>query len=259
MHCHGIVSAGGSNGFHVPLALCNSPSIIYDGCVRMVPGPLQSQQVYLMQPQGAASSMTHNDMLQQIGRTAPQCAASIMNQGSSVQQIGPTLLLQQLPKQGVDSLSEQRNAWKERKTCSSEGDCRRDTTLMIRNLPRSLTQEILLHELDQSGFVDKYDFAYMPRCQNTGENKGYAFVNMIDASFASAFKGSWHRSRRFGWKDGDAFLNVSAARVQGLQANVDSWCDGRNSMPQPFVRKMEAKCSLGDSKHLMRTFTGLVD
>eukprot|EP00930_Biecheleria_cincta_P038608 TRINITY_DN2651_c0_g2_i1.p1 TRINITY_DN2651_c0_g2~~TRINITY_DN2651_c0_g2_i1.p1 ORF type:complete len:470 (+),score=97.67 TRINITY_DN2651_c0_g2_i1:29-1438(+) len=249
MHYHGIVPAGGSNGFQAPLAPSNSPGMPFDSCASMAPGPLQSQQFYLTEPQGVASSMNHHYMLQQIGPTVPQGAASSMNQGNLVQQIGPTLLMQQSRRQGIDSLSMQRDAWNPQLVqqavasngCSSEGDCRQDTTLMIRNLPGSLTQEMLLNELDQSGFVDRYDFAYMPRCHNTGNNKGYAFVNMVNSSIASAFRGSWHRSRRFGLKDGDAFLNVSAAKIQGLQANMDRWCGGKKiNTPQPFVRKMEA-------------------
>jgi hypothetical protein len=57
------------------------------------------------------------------------------------------------------------------------------TTLMLRNLPRSLTRSMLLAELESQGFAGKFDFVYLPvdfdenaRC---GQNFGHAFVNFV--------------------------------------------------------------------------------
>lgn len=115
------------------------------------------------------------------------------------------------------------------------------TTLMIRNLPRSLTQRVLLSELDTSGFADIYDFVYMPCSFEHREAKGFAFVNLIDPLSAEAFASAWHRSHRCGIAPGDAPLNLSPAVVQGFEANVRKWASARmnrvrNPDLRPFVR-----------------------
>jgi hypothetical protein len=58
-----------------------------------------------------------------------------------------------------------------------------NTTIMLRNVPRSLTRTMLLAELESQGFAGKFDFVYLPvdfedsaRC---GQNFGHAFVNFV--------------------------------------------------------------------------------
>jgi len=99
----------------------------------------------------------------------------------------------------------------------------RVTTLMVRNLPHSVTQKRLVEELAASGFAGLYDFCYMPSMFGTGVGKGYAFVNLTSAAALGAFVSAWHGSRRFGISPSEASLNVSAAAMQGLQENVRKW------------------------------------
>jgi hypothetical protein len=58
-----------------------------------------------------------------------------------------------------------------------------NTTIMLREVPRSLTRTMLLAELESQGFAGKFDFLYLPvdfdettRC---GQNFGHAFVNFV--------------------------------------------------------------------------------
>jgi len=59
----------------------------------------------------------------------------------------------------------------------------RKTTIMLRNVPRSVTRTMLLSELESQGFAGMFDFVYLPvdfdettRCR---QNFGHAFVNFI--------------------------------------------------------------------------------
>lgn len=57
------------------------------------------------------------------------------------------------------------------------------TTIMLRNVPRSLTRTMLLSELDSQGFADKFDFVYLPvdfdETTHSRQNFGHAFVNFV--------------------------------------------------------------------------------
>jgi RNA recognition motif-containing protein len=58
------------------------------------------------------------------------------------------------------------------------------TTLMIRGIPCSFSQEELLTLVQNAGLGDKYDFFYMPRAGNTTSNLGYAFINFVETKHA---------------------------------------------------------------------------
>merc|ERR1719460_2697826 len=114
------------------------------------------------------------------------------------------------------------------------------TTLMVRNLPRNITQLDLINELNQAGFEATYDFVYMPQSFSVSENVGFAFVNFINPSKAGALVGLWHRQRRFGATAKQAALNISPADIQGLAANLKTWASPRlrrirNRNLRPFV------------------------
>jgi len=97
------------------------------------------------------------------------------------------------------------------------------TTLMIRNLPHNLTQMDVIAELDESGFEGTYDFFYMPSNFGSGRGKGYAFVNFTQQEVARRFVNEWHRGVRFGVGRVRGGLSISAASVQGREANVTKW------------------------------------
>jgi len=128
---------------------------------------------------------------------------------------------------------------------SETAECRlkqgRITTLMIRNLPKIVSQKELLAELDRSGFRGLYDFCYLPWPFSSSESKGFGFVNFTSEAAARMFSASWHGQRRFPWHISGAGLSISPASVQGFARNVAKWCTKRfrrirNPDHIPFVR-----------------------
>jgi hypothetical protein len=93
------------------------------------------------------------------------------------------------------------------------------TTLMIRNLPYTLTQQELLQALDGSGFAGLYDFFYLPHKFKEHKNLGFAFVNFLTPESAATFSNDWHHTFRFKMGSMHKPLNISAAAVQGRAAN----------------------------------------
>merc|ERR1719428_2417692 len=53
------------------------------------------------------------------------------------------------------------------------------TTLMIRGIPCSFSQEALITLIDDAGLKGKYQFFYLPRDGNRSSNLGYAFINFV--------------------------------------------------------------------------------
>lgn len=92
------------------------------------------------------------------------------------------------------------------------------TTLMIRNLPYSVTCEELLQAVDASGFASLYSFVYLPHKIVGNRNLGFAFINFVNADAATQFQSEWHKSRHLKAKGNKAKsinpLNVSLATVQ---------------------------------------------
>lgn len=100
------------------------------------------------------------------------------------------------------------------------------TTVMLRHLPRDLSQGELLELLDTKGFQGKYDFVYLPMHFLEQANLGYACVNLISADDVPAFWTAFDGLRK--WPK----LSTKVLRVgwssphQGLQAQVQRY---RNS------------------------------
>lgn len=129
--------------------------------------------------------------VQQSGVTAALQAKKI-ELGSKVAQLTEAALQAEAAMQGAEV-----GAWRARglnlyqqqeapvkASCSS-------TTIMFRNMPRSLTQMMLLAELESQGFAGKFDFVYLPidfdETTATSANFGHAFVNFVchkDAALA---------------------------------------------------------------------------
>jgi len=99
------------------------------------------------------------------------------------------------------------------------------TTVMVRNIPFSYTVSELQDEINGLGFLDLYDFLYMPiqkKKKKSPQGVGYAFINFLSAEAAGKFQAKMHKYR-FKLHRGSGFLraaNVSAAHFQGLDANV---------------------------------------
>lgn len=91
------------------------------------------------------------------------------------------------------------------------------TTLMVRNIPCSISQETLISLLDSNGLMGKYDFVYLPRAGNNtskSSNLGYAFINLVDHKSAelcaARFNGTALHARSL------KVCRVTPAEIQGV-------------------------------------------
>jgi len=102
------------------------------------------------------------------------------------------------------------------------------TTVMIRNLPFRYSQDMLVKDLNESGFTDAFDFVYLPMNSKTDSSKGYAFVNFSSAACSwnckIAFEG--RPMMQYG---SDKVLSVVPAAVQGYDANYEHFAGKRVS------------------------------
>eukprot|EP00746_Dinoflagellata_sp_MGD_P166203 gnl/MRDRNA2_/MRDRNA2_95938_c0_seq1.p1 gnl/MRDRNA2_/MRDRNA2_95938_c0~~gnl/MRDRNA2_/MRDRNA2_95938_c0_seq1.p1 ORF type:complete len:206 (+),score=27.31 gnl/MRDRNA2_/MRDRNA2_95938_c0_seq1:85-702(+) len=115
------------------------------------------------------------------------------------------------------------------------------TTMMIRGVPCSFTQEALLSLIDDAGLKNKYDFFYLPRGLNRSGNLGYAFINFLDQHHAELFKATFE-GVPLAPATSMKTCSVLAGDIQGL----------------PALRKhfRHAAVSRGDRKPMFRRFEG---
>ncbi|KAF4660305.1 hypothetical protein FOL47_007210 [Perkinsus chesapeaki] len=111
------------------------------------------------------------------------------------------------------------------------------STVMLRNIPYSMGQTKVLEILFSHGFRSKIDFFYAPLDFSSGNNLGYAFVNLKRPEFVNEFFFQFNNVplSNFGATWNVKKLQVCWARVQGFEANVDHY---NNSpvieMPEAF-------------------------
>jgi len=111
-------------------------------------------------------------------------------------------------------------------TVSDPADQEPQTTLIIRNLPLTLTQDELTIFLDQQGFHGCYDFVYLPTDFGTTFSFGYAFANLV--SFAEACRMVKQLDGLVGFEGHpDKACSVTwGTEMQGLEPHVERY---RNS------------------------------
>merc|ERR1719201_730996 len=90
---------------------------------------------------------------------------------------------------------------------------------MIRNLPYNLSLNELLAALEASGFKQHCDYCYLPHKFQNHTNQGFAFVNFLTQETALDFISKWQGSAMFRTEGMRKSLNISAAAVQGREAN----------------------------------------
>jgi len=87
------------------------------------------------------------------------------------------------------------------------------TTLMLSDLPTSITQDSLKTDLDACGFRDRYDFVYLPHSIARLEVLGYAFINFCSPETAAEFATLIGECSHSG-------VGVQVAKEQGLKRLV---------------------------------------
>jgi hypothetical protein len=100
------------------------------------------------------------------------------------------------------------------------------TTVMLRNMPKNYTRDMLIELVYEMGFDGAYDFIYMPIDFSSQVGLGYAFINFTCAEKAQL---SFHTFEGFSdWKvpsDNMCTVNWSDP-CQGLEAHIERY---RNS------------------------------
>lgn len=108
---------------------------------------------------------------------------------------------------------------------SGKGSQQQRTTVMLRNVPKSLTTEKLMDLLNDAGFEGCYDLVYLPRDFKTKVGLGYAFVNLNSAARAGSFFESFQGFSTWGVQS-DKVCDVAWSVLQGIDENVERY---RNS------------------------------
>jgi hypothetical protein len=111
------------------------------------------------------------------------------------------------------------------------------TTVMMRNLPNKYTQRMLLSEINQTGFLGTFDFMYLPIDPETNANRGYAFLNFINASYAWMFKLTYE-GRKMNRFNSNKVASVMRATLQGFDANYAHYSTARVNRGDPAARPL---------------------
>lgn len=98
-------------------------------------------------------------------------------------------------------------------------------TLMLRNIPVTYDRDQLLQDLDSRGFRPSMDFFYLPIDFQTGNNVGYAFVNLNNETEVERFRKTYHGIQLSADRS-NKICAVCDAQKQGLHQNVEHY---RNS------------------------------
>merc|ERR1719401_581538 len=97
------------------------------------------------------------------------------------------------------------------------------TTVVLRELPHSLSRQGLMDYLDANGFLKEYDFVYLPQNFQCRESLGYAFVNFVSNKVALA---AFEKLQGYGAGEMSStkVIEVGWAKPhQGLAANVERY------------------------------------
>lgn len=111
------------------------------------------------------------------------------------------------------------------------------TTVMARNLPNKYNQQMLIDELNSAGFSGTYDFLYLPIDPETNANRGYAFINFINPSYAWMMR-TTYEGRKMGKFNSDKVVSVVPAALQGFEANYSHYSTARVMRGAPQTRPL---------------------
>lgn len=114
-----------------------------------------------------------------------------------------------------------------------------EVTLFVGHIPRHLDRELAMRWVDAAGFSGCYDFLYVPLQFGTDANRGYMFINFIEAQAARRFVNAME-GLQLG--NDEPELSVWPAATQGLEGALAKWCKKssrriRNPRALPYVRR----------------------
>jgi len=128
-------------------------------------------------------------------------------------------------------------------------------TVMMRNIPSRYTQGMIFDELCETGFNSTFDFLYLPVFADTGENKGYAFINFTDIIYAGMFK-SAYEGRKMTRFESRKRISIVPAIHQGFEMNVAqhsiALSKESKSKSRPLVLRQQVADNLGQPRSVNR-------
>jgi len=127
-----------------------------------------------------------------------------------------------------------------RSLTDSDIDPLKMTTMRVCNLPRRCMQDRFIALLDSYGFEGTYDFVYVPYCIEKRKNRGYGFVNFLDAENGKRLRSLWNLQQVFPAVHSTQptkAITVGFAVIQGAEENVRALLDKNN--PPTFYRAVQ--------------------
>lgn len=103
------------------------------------------------------------------------------------------------------------------------------TSLMLRGLPCSCADALILKEIDEKGFKGQYDFFYMPRDrrQPAKNNLGYAFINFLVPEDATRFRETFE-GHQFAQGSSSSTKKATITRAS-MQGTNNAWTHFKRS------------------------------
>lgn len=116
------------------------------------------------------------------------------------------------------------------------------TTVMLRHIPNKYTQANLLDEINQEGFVGRYDFFYLPMDMHNRTNVGYAFINFLTPQDAQLFKARM-TDYKFHKYSSHKIAKVAPAHIQGLVRNLYHFANRAVAQSQDVTYRPIVMCN----------------
>jgi hypothetical protein len=110
-------------------------------------------------------------------------------------------------------------------------------TIMMRNLPNKVDRSTLRSIIDAAGFMNAYDFVYLPIDPDTEANRGYAFFNFITPGFAFLCR-LFFEGKKFCETNSRKTISVMPATLQGFEANYAHYSKTRITQGDPDARPL---------------------
>jgi len=117
------------------------------------------------------------------------------------------------------------------------------TTMRVSNLPQRCKQDRFIALLDSYGFEGTYDFVYVPYCTEKRKNKGYGFVNFLDAENGKRLYKLWNLQQVFPAVHSSQSikaLTVGYGAIQGAEENVRALQE-KNNPPEFYSAVQPAR------------------
>lgn len=112
------------------------------------------------------------------------------------------------------------------------------TTVMLRNFPHKITQQMVLDDLIANEFDGTFDFLYVPIDAKTKLNRGYAFINFVNPGLAWKCKLCYDGGSTVPWiAESSRRLKVTPATFQGFEASHAHYTSSRIGREDPQSRE----------------------